>query len=110
MILVFTPIYQVITRPMHTYYLRSLMQAFFDKGKDWTMGEMKENFYCPLFMNTATSHDFRTTDQRDSWITEVSFTALHTGSQSTGYVRTAGHQTLAKTIALASGATDAQVL
>jgi len=103
------PLYHMLHKPMHWYYSRSLRQAFFANGKDFTMGEMRENVYCPLFLHTATANDLRLPGDT-SGFSEVFFTALHMGGERSGYIHMPHHQTLAKTVALGGAATDAQVL
>lgn len=103
------PIYERLHTSMHNFYMRSLQLAFFDRGKDCRLGDMKENPYCPFFMFTATANDFmRPGDVKR--ISEIFFSPLHLGGEAIGYIRMPSYRSLIKLVALASAATDALVL
>jgi len=101
------PFYNDCQRLWHWYYLRSLQQNFFASGEDVFIQRLSECPQCPLLLLTGTVSDYKPLGATSS-ISEISFSALHTGSEKTGYVRTPQYRSLAKCAALtAAGCLDA---
>eukprot|EP00929_Paragymnodinium_shiwhaense_P058871 TRINITY_DN29491_c0_g1_i1.p1 TRINITY_DN29491_c0_g1~~TRINITY_DN29491_c0_g1_i1.p1 ORF type:complete len:952 (+),score=112.91 TRINITY_DN29491_c0_g1_i1:111-2966(+) len=107
--IVMTPIVHRMHNTVHQYYKRGLRRAFFADGQDIGWHELETSSYCPFLLLTGTVNDYQQPGSSQH-IHEISFTYLHTGSPTTGYIRTHPHMQLAKTTALAGAATDAFVL
>eukprot|EP00928_Gymnodinium_smaydae_P027933 TRINITY_DN21443_c0_g1_i1.p1 TRINITY_DN21443_c0_g1~~TRINITY_DN21443_c0_g1_i1.p1 ORF type:complete len:1054 (-),score=118.77 TRINITY_DN21443_c0_g1_i1:114-3134(-) len=93
----------------HSYYRRTLRKNYY-KGQDSTLRDIQSNPWCPFFLLTGTVNDYKPfTEPRDSVaISEIQFTALHTGSDRTGYIETSPYRTLSRCTALTgAGCLDA---
>lgn len=108
--LLVVPFYNDLRRIFHWYYVRSLRRSWFHDGKDLSFKALAKHPYCPLVLYTGTVSDYIRPGSEES-ICEITFSPLHTGSDSTGYVRTPEYRTLAKCTALtAAGCLDAVAL
>ncbi|CAE7909719.1 yop-1, partial [Symbiodinium necroappetens] len=115
--IVVVPFHNELRRLWHWYYLRTLQRNFFHGGKDLPFSKLAEQPLCPLLILTGTVTDYRRLGKqtwprllldRTQTIAEISFTALHTGSTATGFIRTTYFRTLAKCTALTgAGCLDA---
>lgn len=115
--IVVVPFHNELRRLWHWYYLRTLQRNFFHGGKDMPFSKLAEQPLCPLLILTGTVTDYRRLGKqtwprllldRTQTIAEISFTALHTGSTATGFIRTTYFRTLAKCTALTgAGCLDA---
>uniref|UniRef100_A0A7S1LR21 Uncharacterized protein n=1 Tax=Alexandrium catenella TaxID=2925 RepID=A0A7S1LR21_ALECA len=105
--MVMLPFYEEIRCVLHIYYCRCLKQNFFYRGKNPYFCDVLKNPYCPFILLTGTSSDFQPPGDEDT-ISELSFTALHAGSEETGYVPQPTWRTLGKCTALTgAGCLDA---
>lgn len=105
--MVLLPFCEELRSILHNYYKRCLSQNFFYAGKDRYFHEASQHPYCPFVLLTGTSSDFQPPGDTDT-ISELSFSALHTGSEETGYVQMPIWRTLAKCTALTgAGCLDA---
>jgi len=108
--LVVVPFYNDLRRIFHWYYVRSLRRSWLHEGKDMSFKALAKHPYCPLLIFTGTVSDYIRPGTEES-ICEISFSPLHTGSDTTGYIRTPEYRTLAKCTALtAAGCLDAVAL
>lgn len=108
--LVIVPLYNDFRRIFHWYYVKSLRSSWFNGGKDISFPELTRHPYCPFLIYTGTVSDYIRPGRSES-ICEISFSPLHTGSDTTGYIRTPDYRTLAKCTALtAAGCLDAVAL
>lgn len=101
--------YHSIQCILHRFYARSLQRAYFAEGKDKLWRNIVRNPFCPFLVFTGTINDYRRPGE-DNSIHEISLSSLHTGSETTGYVKSPASQSLAKCTALTSAATDAFIL
>eukprot|EP00931_Biecheleriopsis_adriatica_P031014 TRINITY_DN18227_c0_g1_i1.p1 TRINITY_DN18227_c0_g1~~TRINITY_DN18227_c0_g1_i1.p1 ORF type:complete len:1023 (-),score=207.73 TRINITY_DN18227_c0_g1_i1:57-3125(-) len=109
------PFHNELRRIWHWYYLRTLQTNLFADGQDIALTKLRDHLLCPLLILTGTVTDFRRIDasqplhrQPSDTISEISFTALHTGSKGTGFIKTPYFRTLAKCTALTgAGCLDA---
>jgi len=105
--MVIVPFYEELRALLHNYYRRSLYQNFFLNGEDCYFRQVAQSPYCPFVILTGTSSDFQPPGDEDT-ISELSFTALHTGGEETGYIETPFWRTLSKCTALTgAGCLDA---
>eukprot|EP00928_Gymnodinium_smaydae_P009331 TRINITY_DN13478_c0_g1_i5.p1 TRINITY_DN13478_c0_g1~~TRINITY_DN13478_c0_g1_i5.p1 ORF type:complete len:1027 (-),score=175.28 TRINITY_DN13478_c0_g1_i5:273-2921(-) len=106
--MVILPAYSLATVTAHKFWGRSLRRAFLASGKDVYWSDLQHCTLCPLFLVGATVTDFiSTTSSTD--VSDLMTSALHTGGNQVGYVRTQPHLGVAKTMAMCSGAPDALV-
>lgn len=102
--------YNQWTKLWHCYYVRTLQVCFFDKGGDMSLVDLRDCFACPLLILTGTVVDYKPLEEAEN-IAEISFSTLHTGSLTTGFVRTPQYRSLAKAMALSgAGCLDAITL
>jgi len=101
------PLYSELRASLHAYYKTCLQKNYFSGGKDVTFASIAEHPACPFVILTGTSSDFQPPGDHDV-ISELSFSALHTGSEETGYIKTPDYRSLAKCTALTgAGCLDA---
>jgi len=107
---VLAPFYDDIRALLHHYYKRCIKVNFFADGEDVNLRQLGRHPYCPFLLLTATSNDFQPPDDIDK-IAELSFSALHTGGEETGYYGTPPYRKLAKCAAISgAGCLDAITL
>eukprot|EP00930_Biecheleria_cincta_P046200 TRINITY_DN31870_c0_g1_i1.p1 TRINITY_DN31870_c0_g1~~TRINITY_DN31870_c0_g1_i1.p1 ORF type:complete len:985 (-),score=107.33 TRINITY_DN31870_c0_g1_i1:54-3008(-) len=101
------PFLREIKSIWHLFYVSTLRKSFFHGGQDRTWSELKSDPWCPFLIMTGTVNDYMRPSDTHS-ISEVSFSALHTGSNKCGYVRTPPSRSLAQSTALTgAGCLDA---
>jgi hypothetical protein len=101
------PFFEEIRCCFHFYYKRCLQLNFFHEGKDIPFDNLKKSDYCPFVILTGTSSDFQPPGDTD-FISELSFSPLHCGSEETGYLKMPQYRSLAKCTALTgAGCLDA---
>jgi len=101
------PFYAGLRSLMHQYYKDSLRKNFYADGQDNPISDLAGNPYCPYVIMTGTSSDFKPPGDKDT-ISEVSFSALHCGSEETGYVPMPEYRSLSKCTAITgAGCLDA---
>jgi len=83
--IVILPFLPELRAMFHYYYRRSLCGNYFFRGKDVRIADLVTQPYCPFVLMTGTVCDFKPPGETDS-ISEISFSALHTGGLETGYV------------------------
>eukprot|EP00929_Paragymnodinium_shiwhaense_P089057 TRINITY_DN49316_c0_g1_i2.p1 TRINITY_DN49316_c0_g1~~TRINITY_DN49316_c0_g1_i2.p1 ORF type:complete len:1033 (-),score=132.46 TRINITY_DN49316_c0_g1_i2:74-3172(-) len=106
---VMVPCYHRLHNTMHQFYTKSLRRAFFSSGQEHRWHELGENLFCPFLLLTGTVNDYVQPGLSQS-IHEISFSHLHTGSETTSFIPTEPHMSLSKATALAGAATDAFIL
>eukprot|EP00927_Polykrikos_kofoidii_P071449 TRINITY_DN67710_c0_g1_i1.p1 TRINITY_DN67710_c0_g1~~TRINITY_DN67710_c0_g1_i1.p1 ORF type:complete len:976 (+),score=101.91 TRINITY_DN67710_c0_g1_i1:204-3131(+) len=106
--LILVPFYEEIRAGiMHKYYRRTLQANFFHGGTDRSLRDLASCPLLPFMLLTGTCSDYQTPGHSNT-ISELSFSALHTGSVETGYMTTPACRSLAKCTALsAAGCLDA---
>lgn len=95
----------------HRYYRGCLRSRFFHDRRDVCLPKLLESPYCPFLLLTGTVNDYIGPESGARSTCEISFSSLHTGSTTTGYVRTPPGRSLSKCTALAgAGCLDAIAL
>jgi len=93
----------------HYYYLRTIRKAFFERGRDITWSDVRQNPFCPLMLLTASISDWKRPGDKNV-LTEISISPLRTGSAKTGFVSTPPWRSVSKCTAVAAAALDAVFL
>lgn len=102
-----TPFYEELRSVFHRYYWASLTRSFFEGGRDPYFTDLVKCAYCPFIILTGTCNDYQPPGETDT-IAEVSFSALHTGGDETGYFEMPPWRSIGKCTAITgAGCLDA---
>jgi len=106
---VFAPVYHYLRRFVHRYYRFCLRRSFFPEGREAPVGECTASQTAPYWIAGCIQSDYQLNCDEE-WYSMFAITPLFTGSERTGFIRTAAEAKMSKILAMSGAGLDGLIL